>query len=127
MGTWLWPESKVVAVIDGDTFDALVKRDLGFGGVATYPIRLRLNRINTPKVSSSNGKLARERATALLTASPAIHLETIKPYKFGGPADQRGEYMAEVTLPDGGNLSDLLVAEGLAVYWDGNGPRPADS
>lgn len=124
---WSWPGSKVISVIDGDTFDAQVNRDLGFGGVATYPIRLRLNRINAPKVSTTNGKATRERVIALLATAPTVHLDTIKPYKFGGPADQRGEYMVEVTLADGTNLSDVLVTEGLAVYWDGNGPRPADT
>jgi endonuclease YncB( thermonuclease family) len=32
--------------------------------------------------------------------------------------------MAEVTLSDGENLSDALVAAGLAFYWGGTGPRP---
>jgi len=32
--------------------------------------------------------------------------------------------MAEITLPSGENLSDLLVSKGYAVYWNGQGPRP---
>jgi hypothetical protein len=32
--------------------------------------------------------------------------------------------MAEIVLPDGRNLSDVLVDLGLAVRWDGTGPRP---
>lgn len=122
----MWPASRVLRVIDGDTVDAAVTRDLGFGGTATFPVRLRLNRINAPKVSSARGKTARRRVE-VLTADVAVHVITVEPYKYGGPDDQTGEWMAEITLPDGQNLSDLLVAEGLAVYWNGTGPRPDDS
>lgn len=124
--SWSWPASKVVRVIDGDTIDVQVTRDLGFGGSATFPIRLRLNRINAPKLSSAKGKAACARVAALLVAG-TVDLVTVKPYKFGGPDDQRGEFMAEITLPDGRNLSDVLIAERLATAWDGQGTRPADS
>jgi len=122
---WAWPASKVVKVIDGDTLDVLVSRDLGFGGFATFPVRLRLNRINAPKLSTARGIAARTRVEALLDAG-VVDLVTVKPYKYGGPKNQRGEFMAEVTLPDGRNLSDVLVDQQLAAYWDGQGARPAD-
>jgi len=125
MAAWSWPNSRVVKVVDGDTLDALVTRDLGFGGVATFPVRLRLNRINAPKLSTTRGRAACARVAALLLGQ-AVDIVTVKPYKYGGPDDQRGEYMAEVTLPDGRNLSDVLVAEKLATAWDGQGARPAD-
>ena len=35
---WDWPNSTVVHVVDGDTFDARVTRDLGFGGAATFVV-----------------------------------------------------------------------------------------
>jgi hypothetical protein len=47
-----------------------------------------------------------------------VHITTVGPYKYGD------EWMAEVTLADGRNLSDTLVGLGLAVLWDGTGPRP---
>lgn len=127
MAAWSWPGSRIVRVIDGDTVDAQVSRDLGFGGTATFPVRLRLNRINAPKVSTARGRAARDRVALLLGGAETITLATIRPYKYGGPEDQSGEYMAEVTLPDGRNLSDVLVADGLAVHWTGEGPRPSDS
>jgi len=117
----------VVKVVDGDTIDVLVTRDLGFGGVVTFPVRLRLNRINTPKLSTARGRASCARVAELLAgAGGVVDLVTVKPYKYGGPEDQRGEFMAEVTLPGGRNLSDVLVAEKLATHWDGQGPRPAD-
>jgi endonuclease YncB( thermonuclease family) len=124
---WLWPGSELVRVVDGDTFDALVRRDLGFGGWATLPVRLRLNRVNAPKGNSVAGRAATLRVTAELQAAVPLLLETVAPYKFGGPPEMDGEWMAEVTTANGGNLSDVLVAAGLAVYWNGQGPRPADS
>lgn len=126
MTAWRWPDSTIVRVIDGDTVDALVRRDLGFGGMAILPVRLRLNRVNAPKLSSVAGRLARDRVLGLTLGEPA-DVTTIKSYKYGGPDNQVGEYMAEIVLPSVGNLSDLLIAERLAVAWDGAGVRPLDS
>lgn len=116
---WIWPGTTVVRVVDGDTFDAQVARDLGFYGEAAFRVRFRLQRINAPKRSSAAGARAGARLAELLAAP--FTLESGKPYKYGG------EWMAEVTLPDGRNASDVLVAEGHAVYWDGTGPRPGES
>ncbi len=113
---WLWPNSTIVRVIDGDSIVASVSRDLGFHGTATFQQKMRLNRINTPPASTTEGEAA---TTALgeLTTRPLL-IETVGPYKY------RDAWMAEITLDDGRNVSDALVAGGFAVYWDGNGPRP---
>jgi endonuclease YncB( thermonuclease family) len=118
---WLWPGSSCVRLIDGDSLIAEVKRDLGFHGTATFTQRLRLNRINAPKLSSAAGKDAASKLSALLTQNHGLLLiETLNPYKYGD------EWMAEITLPGGTNVSDWMVTSGYAVYWDGTGPRPAD-
>lgn len=124
--TWTWPNSTVTAVVDGDTFDARVTRDIGFGGTTTFLVRLRLNRINAPKLSSEAGKSARARLRALVTPAQYAQIETLKPYKYGGPDSSPGEWMAEVVV-NGMNVSDLMVSSGHAVYWDGEGPRPQDA
>jgi endonuclease YncB( thermonuclease family) len=121
---WSWPDSRLVAVVDGDTIDVHVARDLGFGGTAAFTVRLRLNRINCPPAHTTQGKAATAFVVAALPIAGAYLLETLKPYKYGGPDTSPGEWMAEVTLTDGSNLSDSLVSAGLAVYWDGEGPRP---
>lgn len=128
---WEWPDAVVTDVIDGDTIMARVTRresvgpiDIGFHGSATLDLkvpfeqRLRLNRTNAPKLNTKRGQRAAEFVRAV-TAEP-VAIQTIKPYKYGD------EFMAEVTLRDGRNLSDALVDEGLAVYWDGAGKRPFD-
>ena len=119
---WLWPGARVTRVIDGDSFVACVKRDIGFHGSVTFDVRLRLNRINTPPVKTPAGKSAATFFEALArvseVSSPPLLIETVKPYKYGD------EWMAEVTLPDGRNVSDVMVQSGGAVYWNGQGPRP---
>lgn len=129
MAVWSWPNSRIHNVVDGDTFDSNLSKviDIGFSikSEITLPARLRLARINTAKASSTKGKQAKLRVIQL-TANVIVNITTIKTYKYGGPDDKVGEYIAEVDLPDGSNLSDLLVAEGFAVYWDGAGPRPDD-
>jgi endonuclease YncB( thermonuclease family) len=120
---WLWPNSTITRIKDGDSFVARVTRDIGFHGTLTFDVTLRLNRINTPPLKTVPGKEAMDHFTALVRNGPGIPsvpvlIETVKAYKFGD------EWMAEVTLPDGRNVSDALVAAGVAQWWDGQGPRP---
>jgi len=116
---WTWPDSHVTRVIDGDSLTAHVTRDLGFHGTATFDVRLRLNRINTPPLKTQEGHAAALFVTDLLMSTPVpVFIETVSPYKYGD------EWMAEITLPSGENLSDLMVSKGYAVYWNGQGPRP---
>lgn len=117
---WVWPNAMVTRVVDGDTFIARLTKDIGFHGTVTFEQRLRLNGINAPKASSVPGKAAAKAATALLQRD-LVTITTLKPYKYGD------EWMADVVLADGTNVSDWLVANGYAVAWDGTGSRPDDS
>lgn len=117
--SWDWPDSTVVRVIDGDSLVAEVHRDLGFNGTATFRQKLRLNRINAKPGKTPEGKTATAAVTTMTAGT--VHITTLKAYKYGS---ETGEWMAEITLADGSNLSDALVALGLAVHWDGTGPRP---
>ncbi len=124
MAEWLWPDSVISRVLDGDTIEAdLVNRHVGFGLIITFPTRLRLNRINAEPCIRGRGQRCKARVLAL-TAGARLHITTDKGYKYGAPEGRIGEWMAEVLLPDGRNLSDVLVTEQLAVYWSGQGPRP---
>lgn len=131
---WTWPDAAPVAVTDGDTFDCRVTKsftiDVGFGGATTgsttYQVRLRLARVNAPSNKKPAGQASQAWLAVHLLSCPQVALATLDAYKFGGPRYSPGEWMAEVTLPDGRDLSDLMVAEGFAVYWDGAGPRPGD-
>lgn len=128
MTTWNWPGSTIARVLDGDTFTALlpgvstVTIDIGFHGSETltssrtFLQRLRLNRINAAPVKSVAGAACTARATELMQG--ALNISTVGAYKYGD------EWMAEVVNADGVNVSDQLITEGLAVYWNGQGPRP---
>ena len=115
--SWPWPDSTITRSIDGDSIEARVSRDIGFHGVVIFLQKMRLNRINTPPGSTDLGKQATAFVVSKVTGV-LVDIETTGSYKY------RDEWMAEVTLPDGSNLSDALVAAGLAVYWSGIGPRP---
>jgi endonuclease YncB( thermonuclease family) len=116
---WQWPSSMVTRVVDGDSFTARVNRDLGFHGWATFDVRLRLNRINAVPVKTVHGQEAKQFLVELVKPTISlVNIETVKPYKYGD------EWMAEVTLVDGRNVSDEMVKNAMAVYWDGSGPRP---
>ncbi len=115
--SWAWPASSITRVIDGDTIVARLTRDIGFHGSITFEQRLRLGRINTEPARTAAGR----QATAYVSAHAAagtVDITTNRAYKYGD------EWMAEVVLPGGTNLSDGLVAAGLATYWDGTGARP---
>lgn len=121
---WHWPDATIPSVTDGDTLDATVTKDVGFGGSCTFRVRLRLARINAPAKNTPAGEAAAAWLSGLLLSVPWVDLVTLDAYKFGGPIYSPGEWMAEVTLPDGRNVSDLAVSLGFAVYWSGVGPRP---
>lgn len=121
---WTWPNSVVTHVVDGDTFTAHVTRDLGFGGSCSFDVRLRLAGINTPPAHTDAGAKATAAAVSLLQVSGAVLITTLGEYKYGGPDDSPGEWMATVTLADGRDVATELVKQGVAVPWDGNGPRP---
>lgn len=125
---WRWPDSTIVRVVDGDSVIAQVSKhwasevDIGFHGssavegTVTFQQRLRLNRINAAPKGTPNGDAARNRTIELTQG--VLDITTIKAYKYGD------SWMAEIVTADGVNISDQLVTEGLAVYWDGNGARP---
>ena len=125
MAVWTWPDAEVVRVVDGDTLDMRVVRDLGFGGSATFVVRLRLNRVNAPALHTTDGLTAYGYLSQLLPVGTRCPMSTVGAYKFGGPATSPGEWMCEITTP-AGNVSDLMVTAGHAVYWNGQGPRPSD-
>jgi len=111
----------VTEVVDGDTFKARLTRDIGFHGETTFIQKLRLNRINAVEIKSVHGQEAKEYLIELVRPSMnLVYIETLKPYKYGD------EWMAEIVLSDGRNVSDEMVSASLAVYWDGTGKRPGD-
>lgn len=99
--------ARIESVVDGDTIDAVI--DLGFK-VSTRQ-RLRLARIDTPERGQDGYTEARVFVRdAVLEKLVKIRTEKVSKW---------GYYIAEITLPDGRNLSDALIEAGLAKPYGG--------
>jgi micrococcal nuclease len=100
-------KASIESVVDGDTVDAII--DLGFK--TSMRQRLRLARIDTQERGQDGYAQARDFVTWAVLDKP-VKVRTEKTSKWG-------YYIAEITLPDGQNLSDALVEAGLAKPYDG--------
>lgn len=115
--TYDWPgRVTCLKVLDGDTIRA--EFDLGFD-LKKIERRLRFGGINADEISSSDpakralARAAKARVEALLPPGTVFGARTDKDMeKYGG-------YLGRLTLPDGTDLNDLLVAEGLAWPYGG--------
>lgn len=118
---WIYPGAVLARPVDGDTFVADLRAGFDFGFHVTVAAqsrqRFRLNRINTAPARTASGAGAAARTAALLGGGP-FTVASVGPYAHGD------EWMAEVTLADGRNLSDLLVSEQWAAPWNGRGTAP---
>lgn len=94
-------------VVDGDTIDVAI--DLGFK-IQTRQ-RMRLARIDTPE-RGQPGYAAAKDFVREATAGKVVTIKTEKVSKWG-------YYLANVTLPDGKDLSDTLLTAQLAKPYDG--------
>lgn len=115
---WDWPGSVVTRVVDGDSFVARLTKDVGFHGTLTFEVKLRVNRINAAPIKTVEGLAAKVFLSSLVEGVGFVSIQTVKAYKYGD------EWMAEIELADGSNVSDVMVLTNHAVYWDGSGPRP---
>jgi endonuclease YncB( thermonuclease family) len=105
----------VTRVVDGDTLD--LQLDLGFGVFTRQ--RVRLLGINAPEHNTDDGKKAIDFVTAWVAEhGPQFTVRTQKDKK-----EKYGRYLATV-LSDTAELGQALIDAGLAVPYDGSGPRP---
>lgn len=105
-------DCRIVRVIDGDTFDAELSRDIGFRCRPTWRQILRPIGINCPEMTGASkalGVAARAYAEQWLAAE-ALTVETVRQENFG-------RWLAHIRRADGSSLADALVAAGHAVKW----------
>jgi micrococcal nuclease len=112
-----WYRCELIRCIDGDTVEVWL--EMGF--YHRWKMQIRLFGINAPEVVGAQavaGKAAKAHLEQLL-AGPDLLIHTIKDQadKYGG------RYLGEF-YRNGENLNLKMVADGHAVYWDGQGPKP---
>lgn len=99
----------VERVVDGDTLD--VSLDLGMR--VHLRTRLRLEAIDTPERGQDGHTEAAVAVAALIAPSDSkVIVTTRKPDKYG-------RALARVTLPDGRDLADTLIAHGHGQPYHG--------
>jgi len=96
----------VIRVIDGDTLEMVV--DTGFR--STYLDKFRLIGLNAPEGKNTE---AAARLSLLLYTGRQVVVSTTKPEKYG-------RWLCDIAVPEVcTSVCDLLLAEGLAVKYDG--------
>ena len=106
--------ARILRVIDGDTFEALI--DVGFGIVLKRHVRIL--GINCPELhglTKAAGEAARAAAEAWFKDRPSVTLLTNQ----GKDTDAFGRVLAEVRDATGASLGELLLATGNAVPFKG--------
>jgi micrococcal nuclease len=110
-----YPGARVVRVVDGDT--VILDVDLGFG-TWLHGQSFRLRGCNAREHSMLGGSEAAAHLRTLLPVGSCVTLTSIRPDKYGG------RYDAGITLQDGSDLVQLLIAHGWVAPWNGKGERP---
>lgn len=97
----------VYNVVDGDTIDAVI--DLGFK--IEIKQRLRLARVDTPERGQPGYEGAKQFVKSLIEGKQ-VSIMTEKVSKWG-------YYLAEVFIENGKNVSDALIENQFAKFYDG--------
>lgn len=127
-------KATVVTIHDGDTIDVdltlaavgkeKTDRDLGFNvhrgpaGVTLVRQSVRLLGCNAPELATPAGKVALAYLLTVLHVGDVVTLVSHGWDKYGGRID------GTITLPDGRDLTAVMVAANQAAPWDGQGAKP---
>lgn len=104
---------EVVRVVDGDTVIMRWSMDLGFGDTFTRERPFRLLGINAPEKNTAAGKRAKKFTEELLAVGATCALTSVRVDKYAPRFD------AILTLPDGRNVSDVILKAGHATPYFG--------
>lgn len=107
MTTWTVPAT-VTAVHDGDT--VTVEADLGWHIALTTPVRLA--GVDAPELATDAGKAARDFVATLLPIGAKVTL-------VSHSLDKYGRVLGTLALPDGRDLTTVLIDSGHGVAYDG--------
>lgn len=101
---------------DGDTTRVVL--DLDFHVGLTEP--MRLYGINCPELSTPAGKAAADFVQQLMPVGTTVTVQSHKNPDDSIPAQEKyGRWLADIWLPDGRHLNQLLLDAGHAVVYFG--------
>lgn len=109
--------ASVVRVLDGDTIEVDIEKDVGFDVVVRFRKTVRLIGIDAPEkvgASKAAGLASKTLLSSLLPPGTAVVMKTEKP----DPSDKYGRFLASVWLGEQ-NLSDHMVTAGAAKSYTG--------
>ncbi|MCR4917699.1 MAG: thermonuclease family protein [Alphaproteobacteria bacterium] len=112
--------ARVDYVIDGDTFAAVVNLEPD----VEISVRVRLRNVDTPEISGeceyerNMAQAAKLRLGQIIPVGTVVQLENIKDDKYLGRID------ANVITPNGHDISELLISEGLGRKYSGGRRKP---
>jgi micrococcal nuclease len=112
MPSYVYKNTKLVRVVDGDTVDVEITVDIGFNISASHKIRLRIKNLDTPETyrpscdaEKDHGKRATEYAKTLLENTQF----TIRTYKLG----KYGRYEADIFFDNGNDYAEAMKSAGF--------------
>lgn len=101
----------VFSTWDADTYRMDV--DVGFG-IWTKKQRIRLYGANSKERGTPEGKAARAFLLTIMPLGTKVVLTTFK-----DATEKYGRYLGRITLPDGTDVAETLIAAGHAVSYFG--------
>lgn len=110
-------QAKVVRVVDGDTVEVDLHKDVGFGLRLDIRKTVRLLGINAPEsegATAKEGLASKALLATLLSPGTEVIMRTEKP----DPKDKFGRFLAVIWL-DGLNMNEHMIVAGAAVAYDG--------
>jgi endonuclease YncB( thermonuclease family) len=102
-------------VVDGDTY--LMRIDFGVDAVNVDPRRVRLAGCNAAPSATPSGQDCTARVVDLFAMPGQLTVRALG-------EDPHGRLLVAVALPDGRDLTELLIAEQRAARWNGRGEPP---
>jgi micrococcal nuclease len=113
--------ARVVRVLDGDTVEVDIEKDVGFDVVVKFRKTVRMQGINTPEkfgATKEAGLASKKIVQDLLPVGSEIVMRTEKP----DSTEKFGRFLATIWLGNL-NLSEHLISIGAAKPFDGKGKR----
>lgn len=112
MTTYMYDLMGQPIVHDGDTVTVSV--DLGF--YLYHTLHIRMAGINSPELTTPEGKAARDALIAYVLAQP---LKGWKAQTYKSGTEKYGRWLATVFAPDSTSVNQWMLDNGYAVIFNG--------